>query len=113
TVALANLGGITSAAIQMQAIEGFTHWFPEGLAFAGWGGVILFVISWGFAGLSVIGQPHVMVRFMTLRDSSTMNRARAWYYLWFILFYCMATGVGLLSRVFIADTGSFDAELAL
>ncbi|WP_444946754.1 sodium/proline symporter [Microbulbifer sp. VTAC004] len=112
-VALANLGGITSAAIQMQAIEGFTHWFPEGLAFAGWGGVILFVISWGFAGLSVIGQPHVMVRFMTLRDSSKMNRARAWYYLWFILFYCMATGVGLLSRVFIADTGSFDAELAL
>ncbi|WP_444941774.1 sodium/proline symporter [Microbulbifer sp. ZKSA004] len=112
-VALANLGGITSAAIQMQAIEGFTHWFPEGLAFAGWGGVILFVISWGFAGLSVIGQPHVMVRFMTLKDSSKMNRARAWYYLWFILFYCMATGVGLLSRVFIADTGSFDAELAL
>ncbi|WP_444913045.1 sodium/proline symporter [Microbulbifer sp. PAAF003] len=112
-VALANLGGITSAAIQMQAIEGFTHWFPEGLAFAGWGGVILFVISWGVAGLSVIGQPHVMVRFMTLRDSSEMNRARAWYYLWFILFYCMATGVGLLSRVFIADTGSFDAELAL
>ncbi|BBM03462.1 sodium/proline symporter [Microbulbifer sp. GL-2] len=112
-VALAELGGISSALSQMQAVEGFTDWFPKELAIPGWGGFVLFIISWGFAGLSVIGQPHVMVRFMTLSDSSKMYRAKAWYYLWFILFYCMATGVGLLSRVFIADIGSFDAELAL
>ncbi|WP_444930977.1 sodium/proline symporter [Microbulbifer sp. SSSA002] len=112
-IALANLGGIPSAIAQMQAIEGFTDWLPKGLAFSGWSGVAVFVISWGFAGLSVIGQPHVMIRFMTLSDSSKMHRARGWYYLWFILFYCMATGVGLLSKVFIADSGNFDAELAL
>lgn len=112
-VALAELGGISSALSQMQAVEGFTDWFPKELAIPGWAGLVLFIVSWGFAGLSVIGQPHVMVRFMTLSDSSKMYRAKAWYYLWFILFYCMATGVGLLSRVFIADIGSFDAELAL
>ncbi|MCO1335071.1 sodium/proline symporter [Microbulbifer sp. OS29] len=112
-VALTHLGGVSSAIEQMQAIEGFTGWFPRELVFPGWGGVALFVGSWFFAGLSVIGQPHVMVRFMTLDDSSKMHHARAWYYLWFILFYAMATGVGLLSRVFIVDIGSFDAELAL
>ncbi|WP_444922151.1 sodium/proline symporter [Microbulbifer sp. CnH-101-G] len=112
-VALADLGGISSTLEQMRAVEGFMDWFPQELVLPGWAGVAVFVVSWLFAGFSVIGQPHVMVRFMTLSDSSKMYRARAWYYLWFVLFYCMATGVGLLSRVYIADAGSFDAELAL
>jgi len=54
-----------------------------------------------------------MVRFMTLSDSGGMKQAKLWYYLWFTAFYCMATGVGLLARIYLADTGTFDAELAL
>ncbi len=60
-----------------------------------------------------IGQPHIMVRFMALSGDPGLTRTRQWYYSWFALFYAMATGVGLLSRVLIADPGSFDAELAL
>src|SRR5690606_4666622 len=63
--------------------------------------------------LSVVGQPHVMVRFMTLSDSGSMGRARFWYYSWFTAFYLMATSVGLLSKLYLPDIGSFDAELAL
>jgi Na+/proline symporter len=54
-----------------------------------------------------------MVRFMTLDSSGSMRRARIWYYLWFTAFYFLATGVGLLSRIYLVDTASFDAELAL
>jgi len=61
----------------------------------------------------VVGQPHIMVRFMTLDDTSNMKRAKIWYYLWFIAFYAMATGVGMLSRIYLTDPGSFDSELAL
>ena len=50
---------------------------------------------------------------MTLSDVGKMNQARLWYYLWFTIFYAMATGVGMLSRIYLSDTGSFDAELAL
>ena len=75
--------------------------------------MILFILGWMFAGLSVIGQPHVMVRFMTLDSSGHMRRARAWYYLWFTAFYFLATCVGLLSRIYLGDTTTFDAELAL
>ena len=50
---------------------------------------------------------------MSLDSSDSMRRARCWYYLWFTAFYCMATGVGLLSRVYLVDTAAFDAELAL
>jgi Na+/proline symporter len=97
----------------MARIDGFTEWFPRDLALPGIWGPLLFAVSWGFAGLSVIGQPHIMVRFMSLDDSDNMQVARAWYYLWFIAFYAMATCVGLLARIHLGDTASFDAELAL
>jgi len=112
-VATSALGGIDSTIGRMQTVSGFLDWFPRDLTLPGLAGGALFAISWLFAGLSVIGQPHIMVRFMTLADSGKMRQARYWYYLWFLAFYAMATGVGMLSRVYLADSGSFDAELAL
>jgi sodium/proline symporter len=112
-VALANLGGISNAVDQMQSVEGFMDWLPKDLVFSGWIGGALFIVSWLVAGLSVIGQPHIMVRFMTLNNLSSMRQAKIWYYLFFTIFYCMATGVGMLARIYLSDPGTFDAELAL
>jgi sodium/proline symporter len=112
-IAIGSLGGIDASISQMSAVEGFLDWFPKDLALPGLVGGVLFAISWAFAGFSVIGQPHIMVRFMTLANNQKMNQARLWYYLWFTAFYAMATGVGMLSRIYLANDGSFDAELAL
>ncbi|MDH5710902.1 MAG: sodium/proline symporter [Gammaproteobacteria bacterium] len=112
-MATVSLGGIDASLAQMGAIDGFLDWFPKDLALPGIAGGILFAVSWAFAGFSVIGQPHIMVRFMTLQSNSKMNQARLWYYLWFTAFYAMATGVGMLSRIYLSNSGSFDAELAL
>lgn len=112
-VATSSLGGVGAAITQMNDVPGFMDWFPKDMAVPGFIGGLLFAVGWGFAGLSVIGQPHIMVRFMTLSDGAKMNQARLWYYLWFTVFYSMATGVGMLSRIYLSDTGSFDAELAL
>lgn len=111
--AITSLGGLDSAILQMNAVDGFLDWFPKDLALPGIAGGVLFAVSWAFAGFSVIGQPHIMVRFMTLKNSRKMNQARLWYYLWFAAFYAMATAVGLLSRIYLNDSGAFDAELAL
>ena len=111
--ATSTLGGIDASISQMNSVNGFLDWFPKDLALPGLAGGILFAISWAFAGFSVIGQPHIMVRFMTLANNQKMNQARLYYYLWFTAFYAMATGVGLLSRIYLANSGSFDAELAL
>src|SRR5690606_5958318 len=108
-----SLGGYSALVAEMAAIDGFLDLFPGDLLVPGVAGGVIFGLAWLFAGLSVIGQPHIMVRFMTLSDSGKMARARLWYYLWFIAFYAMATGVGMISRVFLADPGGFDAELAL
>ncbi len=112
-VAVHTIGGLDQAMKQMGQVEGFLDWFPRELALPGVGGGVLFALGWLFAGFSVIGQPHIMVRFMTLSKTSDMRRARTWYYLWFTGFYGLATGVGMLSRVYLPDGPNFDAELAL
>lgn len=111
-VGTGSLGGVDAALVKMRAVEGFMDWYPEDILLPGIAGGLFFALSWLFAGLSVIGQPHVMVRFMTLNSTSRILQARAWYYLWFTAFYAMATGVGMLSRVYL-DPAGFDAELAL
>lgn len=112
-VALNQLGGVSSALEKLSAIPGYLDLMPESSLLPGLAGAVLFVLGWFFAGLSVIGQPHVMVRFMTLEQENKMGEARCWYYSWFCIFYFMATVVGLLSRILLPDVQNFDAELAL
>ncbi len=107
------MGGVHLTVEALNDIPGFTDWFPPDLILPGVPGMIFFVVGWLFAGLSVIGQPHVMVRFMALDSGAHMRRAKIWYYLWFTAFYGLATGVGLLSRIILVETSAFDAELAL
>jgi len=112
-VAVAGRGGIDATYLEMAAIPGYLNLFPDDLLFPGLLGMALFVLGWMFAGLSVIGQPHVMVRFMALKEPSDMAAARGWYYGYFTLFYLLATGVGLMSRLYLPDLGALDPELAL
>ncbi len=112
-VAVSGRGGLDATYAEMAAIPGFLNLFPDDLLFPGFLGVALFVLGWMFAGLSVIGQPHVMVRFMALNEPSDMAAARGWYYGYFTLFYALATGVGMMSRLYLPDLGALDPELAL
>lgn len=112
-VAVGSLGGPAGAFEELDAVSPtYMNWLPTGLALGDTLGPVLFVVGWMFAGFSVIGQPHVMIRFMALDDAGNMMRARLWYYGFFITFYFMSNAVGLLSRVLLPAEG-FDAELAL
>lgn len=74
---------------------------------------ILFIMGWFFAGIGVIGQPHIMIRFMTIDDADTIWKARSYYYSWYILFYALTITTALAARLLIPEVSSFDAELAL
>lgn len=112
-VALGGQGGIAAAVGSLGEIPGYLDLFPATLLFPGAVGMVLFVLGWMFAGFSVVGQPHVMVRFMALDDAANMQRARFWYYGYFTAFYALATGVGMLSRLYLPELGGMDPELAL
>ena len=111
--AVGGLGGVSPAIARLDAVPGFLNWFPSDLLFPGMAGMGLFVVGWLFAGISAIGQPHIMVRFMAIDNPDRLMHARVWYYGFFSIFYAMATAVGLLSRVYLPELASLDPELAL
>lgn len=71
-----------------------------------------FVLGWVFAGFGAVGQPHIMIRLMTLDSSDNVERARTIYIVWFALFSVLCVLVGLLARVLIADQIGADPEMA-
>lgn len=113
-VAVDHLGGFGSAINSLNEVsESYMGLMPEfNNTLMGWA-PLLFVVGWLFAGFGVVGQPHIMVRYMTLNSPKKMNEVRAYYYTWFTAFYAMAIMVGLVSRVIIPSADGFDPELAL
>jgi sodium/proline symporter len=106
-----NGGGLNSLSKLSQVPEGFMDLFPKDF---GWMQILLFVTGWIFAGLGVIGQPHIMIRYMTLDNVNSVNKVRSYYYTWFTLFYLLTIGVGLLTRITLPpSTAGFDPELSL
>jgi len=112
-VALVSVGGVGAAVEELSTVPGFLAPFPDELKLPAPSGPVLFVVGWMFAGMSVIGQPHIMVRFMALESAGKLRRTRMYYYGFFTVFYTFAAGVGLLSRLLLPDLGSMDPELAL
>ena len=74
---------------------------------------LLFITGWLFAGFGVVGQPHIMVRFMTLDNPKSMTSARTYYYSWYVIFSILTICAGLAARILIPETNNFDPELAL
>jgi sodium/proline symporter len=111
--AVGHLGGLNAVVQQASEIDGFLSLTPTDLDVPGFAGPVAFVVGWMFAGAAALGQPHIVSRFLALQDTQQMNRVRLWYYSYYLLFYCFATAVGLLSRLYFGDSAGFDPELAL
>lgn len=114
-VAVDHLGGFSVTWQKLNQVSpDYMNLWPGAVAgLASPWGPALFIVGWLFAGFSVIGQPHIMIRFMSLDSAASTNRARVYYYAWYVVFYLVANSVGLLSRLLIPETEAFDPELAL
>lgn len=116
-ITISSLGGISPSWEALNGVsDTYMNWFAPDLAFGAMGPV-LFVIGWMFAGFGVIGQPHIMVRFMSLDSEKNLRRTRVYYYSWYTAFYSLAMVVGLMSRLLLPEMADFDVsedtELAL
>ncbi|CBW25796.1 high affinity proline permease [Halobacteriovorax marinus SJ] len=113
-VGVSNTGGFSSYLSNLNSVApGYLSVIPTGLAIDNSMGVFLFIVGWIFGGFGIIGQPHIMIRFMTINNSESMNKTRAYYYAWYIAFYALTIGVGLTARLILPEASNFDAELAL
>ena len=112
-MAINTFGGVEPVMSAWSQLPGFLDLYPDNMIAPGIGGLVLFAIGWMFAGFSVVGQPHVMIRFMTLDEPANMTKARVWYYSYFTAFYALATIVGMMSRLYLPELQALDPELAL
>jgi len=87
----------------------YMDWFPDATGLS----PFLFVAGWIFAGFGVAGQPHIVVRYVSLEHHDSIARMRVYYYSWFVLFYGITIVAGMLARLLLPVSASFDAELAL
>lgn len=109
--AIANLGGVAASIDALNVYPDRLNILPSGeLLFDS---VLVFILSWMIAGFCAVGQPHIMVRFMAMRDSNQIAAVRAWYYGTYALFGVFAMIVGLLTKVYFPDIGEGDAEFIL
>ena len=83
---------------------------PQGLQY----GFGLFMLSWLVAGVGAVGQPHIMIRAMVIKDAEKMHITRNIYAVSYIIFSTAAVIVGLSARVLLPNLiNGGDPELAL
>ena len=108
------LGGFSSFINQLYKISpDYMKWFPTTNFSEFFLAPYMFILGWFFSGLGVIGQPHVMVRFMTIDKTKNVPKTRGYYYTWYILFYSLTILAAFVARLLIPETNGIDPELAL
>ena len=109
-ISVNEIGGLRNLWQSLASIDPqLLSWIPFNLKF----GFTLYLVGWIAAGIGVVGQPHIMVRTMVLKDSLLIRRVRKIYMSWYILFAFATIGIGLCCRVLLPQIALFDAELAL
>ena len=108
------LGGLSSFINQLYKVSpDYMKWFPTTNFSEFFLAPYMFILGWFFSGLGVIGQPHVMVRFMTIDKTKNVPKTRGYYYTWYILFYSLTILAAFVARLLIPETNGIDPELAL
>ena len=108
------LGGFSNFINELHKISpDYMKWFPSTKFSEFFLAPYMFIIGWFFSGVGVIGQPHVMVRFMTIDNTKNIPKTRIYYYTWYTLFYSLSILAGFVARLLIPETNNIDPELAL
>jgi sodium/proline symporter len=108
------LGGFSGFINQLHGVSpDYMKWFPSTNFSEFYMAPYMFIIGWFFSGLGVIGQPHVMVRFMAIDNTKNIPKTRIYYYTWYTLFYSLTILAAFVARLLIPETNNLDPELAL
>ena len=107
-----NVISISELPTSLQAIDSnLLTWTPVDASL----GLFPYALGWFFAGFGGIGQPHIIVRAMTVRDASAITAMRRVYFSWYLIFSLFTFLVGLYARLYFDGHGGllFDKETAL
>jgi sodium/proline symporter len=104
-VAVAELGGFGTAFDTLKNVD------PGFLSVTGGGTISLIAVVSSMAwGLGYFGQPHILVRFMAIKSSEEINKARVIAMVWVVIALCAAVFVGIVGQAYFIDAPLADAE---
>jgi len=112
--AIKHEGGISQIKQQLSSIPNYLNLIPRHQAnLSSWLSLGLFITGWLFAGFGVIGQPHVLIRFMASDIKYNIWRIRFYYYMWYITFFILVIFAGMCAKLILPAMNGTDAEMAL
>ena len=97
-VVVFELGGVTSALTMIESID------PSHLNMIS-GTSLISIISLLAWGLGYFGQPHILVRFMSIRDENETHKAKTIGMTWMILSILGSLSVGFFGFAYVAANG--------
>ncbi|GIT99797.1 sodium/proline symporter [Sulfurovum sp. TSL6] len=97
-VVVSELGGVSSAMTAIESID------PSHLNMVS-GASLISVISLLAWGLGYFGQPHILVRFMSIRDENETHKAKTIGMTWMILSILGSLSVGFFGFAYVAANG--------
>ena len=103
---------ISSLLSKLESIDPkLLHWTPSDAQL----GLAPYALGWFLAGFGGIGQPHIIIRAMTLQSPDDVPTMRRTYFSWYIIFSIFTFLVGLYARVYFNAQPdlNFDKETAL
>lgn len=99
-VSIATVGGPSMLYHELLAIDpGLVRWFPDDPAL----GFGLYLLGFIAGGFGAVGQPHILIRSMSITSASAIAKARLTYFSWFVPFYAAAVLLALYARVIAPD----------
>ena len=110
---ISQLGGIKFIFNEIVLIDSFLDLSPKFIYNDTLFFIFFFGLSWLFSGFSVLGQPHIITRFMALKSIKKINTARFWYYSVYAIFGALTLLIGLLCKIYFTNNPLIDPEVAL
>jgi len=107
-VAIAELGGFGSTFAQMRAVD--SNYLSFFMSTGSEGKIAIIAIISNLAwGLGYFGQPHILARFMAIRTSSDIKKARIIAMVWVVITLVAAVTIGMVGRIYFTN-GIADPE---
>lgn len=101
-------GGVGELFAQLDSIDpALVGLLPSNLQF----GFALFLAAWICTGVGVLGQPHVVVRPMSIDSADNIKKSRWIYLMYYLLFAFSAVFAGLAIRVLMPELINADPEM--
>ncbi len=106
--AIYTAGGLEELFAQLRSIDpALMELIPRDLKF----GFPLYLAAWVCTGVGMLGQPHVVVRPMSIDSADNIKKSRWVYMIYHIIFSCSAVFAGLAIRALMPELMNADPEL--